>query len=132
MDSLVEDGLDLLFAGPTFKGGLPSGGSRPIFFLIKARLLRRSGLGHCLCCESSSHFGGRTSYDESFDSSSAPSALEERRNELIQENLKDRKGDLGDGQRLSEVRQGVEHDLNVEKKERRELNRRGRIREEAL
>lgn len=50
------------------------------------------------------------------DSSSAPSALEERTNELIQDNLKDRKGDLGDGQRVSEVRQGVEHDLNVEKK----------------
>lgn len=50
------------------------------------------------------------------DSSSAPSALEQRTNELIQENLKERKGDLGDGQRVSEVRQGVEQDLNIEKK----------------
>lgn len=44
------------------------------------------------------------------DSSSAPSALEERTNELIQENFKERKADLGDGQRVSEVRQGVEQD----------------------
>lgn len=50
------------------------------------------------------------------DSSSAPSALEERTDELIQDNLKERKGDLGDGQRVSEVRQGVEDDLNIKTK----------------
>ncbi|KAJ8746880.1 hypothetical protein K2173_010152 (mitochondrion) [Erythroxylum novogranatense] len=47
------------------------------------------------------------------DSSSAPSAFEERTNELIQENLKERKGDLGDGQRVSEVRQAVEEDFEI-------------------
>lgn len=47
------------------------------------------------------------------DSSSAPSALEERTNELIQENEKERKGDLGDGQRVSEVRQAVEEDFEI-------------------
>jgi hypothetical protein len=41
----------------------------------------------------------------------APSALEERENELIHENLTRRKGD---GQKISEVRQAVESDFHVE------------------
>ena len=52
----------------------------------------------------------------STESSPAPSALEERTNELIIENLTERKGDIGTGQTVDEVRQGVEHDLNIETK----------------
>lgn len=48
--------------------------------------------------------------------SSAPSALEERANELIQENFEERKGDLGDGQKVSEVRKEVKQDFNIKTK----------------
>lgn len=50
------------------------------------------------------------------ESNSEPSALEERTNELILENVKKRKADLGDGQGVDEVRQEVEDDFNIETK----------------
>ena len=34
----------------------------------------------------------------------------------MEENLRERKGDLGDGQKIDEVRQEVEKDLNIETK----------------
>ncbi|KAL6995095.1 hypothetical protein U1Q18_005231 [Sarracenia purpurea var. burkii] len=43
----------------------------------------------------------------------APSALKERTNSLIEENLRGRKGDLGDGQTVDEVRKAVEQDFNI-------------------
>lgn len=54
--------------------------------------------------------------EPSDESSSALSALDERKDQLIQENVKERKGDLGDGQRVSEVRQGVEQDFQISTK----------------
>lgn len=39
--------------------------------------------------------------------------MEERENDLIKENLTIRKGDLDEGQSLSDVRQGVENDFDV-------------------
>jgi hypothetical protein len=44
------------------------------------------------------------------------SALDQRKEELLMDNLKERKGDLGDGQRISTVRQTVETDLHVSNK----------------
>lgn len=44
------------------------------------------------------------------------SALDQRKEELLMENLQERKGDLGDGQRISTVRQTVETDLHVTNK----------------
>ena len=47
---------------------------------------------------------------------SAPSALEERTEELLLENVEHRKGALGDGQKVSQVRQAVEDDFNIKTK----------------
>lgn len=44
------------------------------------------------------------------------SALDQRKEELLMENLQERKGDLGDGQRIYTVRQTVETDLHVTNK----------------
>jgi hypothetical protein len=44
------------------------------------------------------------------------SALNERAEELIERNLKERKGDVGDGQRISDVRKAVEADTGVDTK----------------
>ena len=46
--------------------------------------------------------------------SPAPSALDERTNQLLLENVKEKKGDLGDGQKLSDLRAGVEKDFAIE------------------
>jgi hypothetical protein len=51
--------------------------------------------------------------EPSAESSLAPSALEQRAEELIEDNLKARKGALGDGQEVSEVRQAVEQDFQI-------------------
>lgn len=63
---------------------------------------------------------GNSSRDETmktgFPRRTAPSALDERKEELIQDNLQKRKGALGDEQEVSEVRQRVEHDLNIQSK----------------
>lgn len=54
--------------------------------------------------------------EPSAESSSAPSALDERTEELINTNLEKRKGALADGQEVSEVRQAVEKDFFVKNK----------------
>ena len=43
----------------------------------------------------------------------APALSAERTEELLQENLRERKGDLGEGQSMCSVREGVEQDFNV-------------------
>lgn len=42
--------------------------------------------------------------------------MDQRKDELLFENIKERKGDLGDGQRVSQVRQGVEDDFHIKTK----------------
>lgn len=60
--------------------------------------------------------GSEAHSEPSADSSSAPSALDLRKDELIQANLRLRKGDLAEGQAVAEVRKAVETDLGIETK----------------
>lgn len=50
------------------------------------------------------------------ESSSATSALDVKKEELIRENLKERKAALGDGQEISQVRKEVQQNLNINTK----------------
>ena len=59
--------------------------------------------------------GGPSTLDILLGSSSEPSALDRREEELIQENLEIRKGALADGEGISGVRKAVELDFNVNK-----------------
>lgn len=60
--------------------------------------------------------GSEAHSEPSADSSSAPSALDQRKDELIQANLLQRKGDLAEGQEVAEVRQAVETDFGIDTK----------------
>ena len=99
------------------KGGCPISVTLAIGFLVRGIFNSESApfLGNCMDTDS----GPSTSFPklegervlELEKNEKAPSALEERENELIHENLTRRKGD---GQKISEVRQAVESDFHVE------------------
>ena len=60
--------------------------------------------------------GSEAHSEPSADSSSAPSALDQRKDELIEANLLQRKGNIAEGQEVAEVRQAVETDFGIDTK----------------
>ena len=67
-------------------------------------------------CAGPGEAAGAEAHSEPREPSASEAALDQRKDELLVENLKERKVDLGDGQRVSQVRQGVEDYFHIETK----------------